>query len=345
MNKKISIIIPCYNVEKYVERCINSLINQTMDLKQMEFIFVNDASTDQTLDILLEYEKKYSDSMLVINSEENLRQGGARNIGLSYASGDYIGFVDSDDWVEHDMYEKLYDKAFKYDCDVVCCRYIRDDGSGKVNLNKKTNNEDMLIKIETDDDRSEFIATNIIGVAVWDKLYKREMIYNNNIVFPEKLAYEDGLWEPMIYLYVNKAYILEEILYHYYINTQSTVLKKNEEYHLDLLTINYLKWDEYNRRGVMEKYRQALEYDFIFSYYFTGIKLLFLRFDKVPFTKFLEIQNTIKKLIPEYKNNIYVEKYTPPLYQILLELIDKKISEEELELVAQNFRKISNNNK
>jgi glycosyltransferase involved in cell wall biosynthesis len=89
MNKKISIIIPCYNVEKYIERCIDSLINQTMNLDQMEFIFVNDASTDRTLDILLKYEKKYSDSIMVINSEENLRQGGARNIGLSYTNGDY----------------------------------------------------------------------------------------------------------------------------------------------------------------------------------------------------------------------------------------------------------------
>jgi glycosyltransferase involved in cell wall biosynthesis len=340
MKKLISIIIPCYNVEKYIERCIESLVNQTMNIDEMEFIFVNDASTDRTLDILLSYEKKYSNSVIVINSQENLRQGGARNIGLSYASGEYIGFVDSDDWVEYDMFEKLYDKAVKYNCDIVRCQSVRDDGSGSLLFNKKRDRKDTLIKIENEEERSEFIAANLISVSVWDKLYKREIIFKNQILFPEQLAYEDLFWGSIFYLYIDTAYILEENLYHYFINNESTVLQKNKEYHLDMLTVNYLKWEEYKKRGAVEKYKQAIEFDFINSYYLTGIKMLFLRFDQVPYDKFLEMQNTILKLIPDYEQNIYLEKYVTPFYQILIELIDKKVSMEELELIAENFRKL-----
>lgn len=351
MKKTISIIIPCYNVEKYIGRCIDSLIHQTMNIELLELIFINDASTDHTLDILLDFEKKYSDSIIVINNKVNLRQGGARNIGLQYASGDYIGFVDSDDWVEYDMYEKLYNKAIEYNCDIVYCQHIRDDGSektknnNKTKFNKKTGKEDILIKIENDSERSEFIASNIIGVDVWNKLYKKEIIINNNIVFPEKLAYEDLFWGSMFYLYIDTVYILEERLYHYFVNPKSTVLYKNEEYHFDMLTINYLKWEEYQRRGVIDKYRQALEYDFITTYYFTVIKMLFLRFDEVPYDKFIELQSNMINLVPNYKQNQYIIKHTSQYYQILLELIDKSISKEELELVAVNFREISRINK
>ena len=111
MAKKISIIIPCYMVEQYIDRCVNSLLNQSIGLENLELIFINDASPDLTLSKLLDYEQLYPESILIIDSKENMKQGGARNLGLMYASADYIGFVDSDDWVEPTMFEKLYAKA------------------------------------------------------------------------------------------------------------------------------------------------------------------------------------------------------------------------------------------
>lgn len=192
MEKKVSIIIPCYNVEKYIERCADSIINQTIGLDRLEVIFVNDASTDSTLEILLEYEKKYENNIIVINCLENGRQGTARNIGLKYATGEYIGFVDSDDWIETDMYELLYEKAEKYECDIVHCRSIRDYGT--TNYKREKDAEDSLIVIENDEERNEFIASAIIGVGVWDKLYKRSIVFDNNICFPEKVTYEDISW-------------------------------------------------------------------------------------------------------------------------------------------------------
>ena len=97
MQPLISVIIPCYNVSKYLDRCMDSLLKQTIGYNKLELIFINDASTDNTLDMLLGYEEKYPDTVLVINLEENKKQGFARNLALEYATGKYIGYVDSDD--------------------------------------------------------------------------------------------------------------------------------------------------------------------------------------------------------------------------------------------------------
>ena len=125
MVKKISIIVPCFNVSEYINRCLKSLVNQTIGIENIEIILVDDASTDNTLELLESWEKEYSESIMVITYEENLRQGGARNVGLEYASGEYIGFVDADDWVEEDFYEEAYSIAKKGDYDVVRGKFER----------------------------------------------------------------------------------------------------------------------------------------------------------------------------------------------------------------------------
>ena len=118
----ISVIIPVYNVARYLQRCIDSLIAQTISDK-IELIFVNDASPDNCLEILRENERRYPDKITVIDSAENLSQGGARNLGMLRAKGEYIGFVDSDDFVSPSMYQKLYDKAVSSDADAVFIQY------------------------------------------------------------------------------------------------------------------------------------------------------------------------------------------------------------------------------
>lgn len=112
----VSIIVPCYQVEKYIRRCVDSIINQSIGFENIELILVDDASTDGTLEILRKYEKMYP-GIIVIECEKNGRQGTARNIGLQYATGKYIGFVDADDWIEPDMYEHMYLIAEEYSVD------------------------------------------------------------------------------------------------------------------------------------------------------------------------------------------------------------------------------------
>ena len=122
MKYKVSIIVPVYNVEKYIEECLDSLVNQT--LKDIEIICINDASLDNSLNILKNYKKKYPGLIKVIDLKKNVCLGGARNKGLDIARGEYISFVDSDDYVDVNMCEKLYNHANKHEADIVQFNYV-----------------------------------------------------------------------------------------------------------------------------------------------------------------------------------------------------------------------------
>ena len=119
---KISIIIPVYNTEKYLKKCLDSIINQT--LKSLEIICIDDCSTDNSLNILKEYQLK-DKRIKIIEQKENKGQGVARNLGLNIAEGEYIGFIDSDDWVDLNFFEKLYFAAKKYNSDVALAANVR----------------------------------------------------------------------------------------------------------------------------------------------------------------------------------------------------------------------------
>lgn len=118
---KVSIIVPVYNVEKYIRCCLDSLVNQTMS--NIEIICINDGSTDNSLEILEEYAKK--DDRIKIINQENKKQGAARNRGIEIAQGEFIGFVDSDDWVDLDYFEKLYTTALEYQSDVAVASVLK----------------------------------------------------------------------------------------------------------------------------------------------------------------------------------------------------------------------------
>lgn len=110
--KKVSVIIPCFNATKYLPKCFMSLVQQTIGIDQIELIFVDDASTDEdaTWNMLQEFERAYPESIMILKLEENMRQGGARNVALQYATGEYIAFVDADDFVAENFLLETYEK-------------------------------------------------------------------------------------------------------------------------------------------------------------------------------------------------------------------------------------------
>ncbi len=338
---KISVIVPCYNVSDYIERCMNSLLNQTIGFDNLELILVDDASTDNTLEKLKRYEKQYPNQIILIPCQKNGRQGTARNIGLQYATSPYIGYVDSDDWIEPDMYEKMYEKITTYDCDVVYCRHIRDDGTVQDGFEKQTGKQDTCILIEDDAQRGEFLVSDVIGVGVWDKLYKRELLINNQIVFPQKLAYEDICFGAMIYLYARKIYILEERLYHYYVNWESTVLQMDRPHHMDIFEVNEMKWQEYIQRDAYSRFPLAVQYDFVKSYYLAGLKMLLLRYTNPSYETFLKIRNRTKEVAGNYKENPYLQNAFSQVYEILLDLLDNDITEKEFHQLARMVKQIA----
>lgn len=207
----ISIIVPIYNTEKYIEKCIESLLNQTK--KELEFILINDGSTDNS-EILI---KKYNDKRIKYFKNNNQGIGKTRNFGIKQSTGKYIMFVDSDDYLSRDACEKLYNKAIKDDLDIVVCDFY------KVLKNKL---EEVKIShfSNTSVTKNEQLLLDI-NLSPWNKIYKTDLIKNNNIRFVENLKYEDAPFVIESLIKANKIGHVSNPLNYYVIheNSETTI--------------------------------------------------------------------------------------------------------------------------
>lgn len=343
MKKLISIIIPCYNVEKYIGRCVQSLVNQTIGIDNLELVFVNDASTDSTLECLSEWEKQYPESIMVIDCEENHKQGAARNIGLQYAGADYIGFVDSDDYVSEDMYEKLYEKVEEYHCDVAAGLFVREEKDGTIVMEAEPKaNGDKLVRIGTVEDRKRFLQEGLTG-GVWSKIYRKSLILDNGIYFPEDILYEDNYWGAFLNCVISSYYIINEPYYHYMVNEESTIMKKDATHHLDRLVIELMKVEEYKKRGLFEVFHDEIEYAFLQMYFINTIRILFVRFSEIPYDIIYAMQEHVKELFPDYGKNPYLHKL-PQLQMELLKIAAVPLDKEKIDILAGAYRKVLRDN-
>lgn len=282
---KVSIIIPCYNVEQYIDRCLESVVNQTIGLEHMEIILVNDASVDSTLCKLKLWEQQCPENIVLVTYDNNIRQGGARNIGLSYATGDFIGFVDSDDWIEPDMYEVLVNEMITGMYDVVRCQLIRDRDNGK----------------------EEEFAPEWGGIVTG--LYARTLIFEHDVYFPENISYEDNYWGDLLNCYVKSEYRISKPLYHYYVNVQSTVMERNQKTQLDRMKIETMLLDEYKARDFFEADNQQIFDDFLQRYYLNTWFIVFTRFDEIP-DILPEMVETFSFYFSDYKERISRKNFT-----------------------------------
>ena len=188
MAVKVSIIVPVYNVEKYLRKCLDSLVNQT--LKDIEIICINDGSTDDSLNILQEYAREHHN--VVVIDQENQGVSIARNNGINKAQGDYIGFVDPDDWVEPDMFKILYEKAVKTGVDIVECDYrMVFENSTKIKNRTLFGSLHTWKKFPIACGKIfdwKYVKTQVFNglrCMVWNRLYKRSLIFDNNLTFPD----------------------------------------------------------------------------------------------------------------------------------------------------------------
>lgn len=192
MNPKVSVIVPIYNVEKYLNKCVDSIINQS--LRDIEIILVDDGSTDNSGEIADTYAQK--DRRVKVIHKENGGQGSARNYGIEVAQGKYIGFVDSDDWIDLNMYEELYIAAEKENADIaVCNRKVFDENN---NLRTIVNVSERIIEINKVN-TVDYVIERLFyphTVVVYNKIFKKSIIYNNNISFKEvkEVGSEDTLF-------------------------------------------------------------------------------------------------------------------------------------------------------
>ncbi|MGG0716046.1 glycosyltransferase [Robertmurraya massiliosenegalensis] len=208
---KVSIIIPVFNSEKFINRCMESVLNQTME--DIEIIVVNDGSTDRSFEILTKLEEEF-DHIILLN-QENSGQAIARNRAIQQATGDYLVFVDSDDFIERNMVEQMYSEAIKNKVDIVICNWNRVDVTGDVIENKDHSEYDH--KIMTREEILRLFLCHdheLVEGFSFNKLIKRSILVENQITYPN-MAYEDI---PMIFSIltkINTCLYLNQILYHY----------------------------------------------------------------------------------------------------------------------------------
>lgn len=264
MKPKVSIIVPVYNAERYIDKCITSILNST--LKEIEVILINDGSKDNSEKIIDEYAQK--DLRVKTIHQENRGPAAARNSGIKAARGKYIGFVDSDDTIESTMFYKLYNLAIKNNTQVAMCGYneinINDNKSVKVttrldNRRKYINKEikESIIKTFTKDPNYGFFS-------LWNKIYLREWLLNTGMLMDEKRFHgEDWLFNINVFLNLDSFICTDEVLYNYIrVNNESLMVKYRENQFdlfldgrlkvLSLIPNDLIDFDNFNRNFVME---------------------------------------------------------------------------------------------
>jgi glycosyltransferase involved in cell wall biosynthesis len=207
----ISVIVPVYNVEEHLEECLNSIIKQT--LRNIEIICVNDGSKDRSGKLLEEYQVK--DNRIIIINKENGGLSSARNAGMKIATGEYIGYVDSDDWIDSDFFEKLYTKAKKYSADIAMANmkifYTNGDKAQDSSYISKIIDKIKPDTIESVDDRKKVIETCV----VWNKIFLKKFLENHSFTFYEGLLWEDSPFTTMTVIKANKLCLVRDVYYHW----------------------------------------------------------------------------------------------------------------------------------
>lgn len=307
---KLSVIVPVYNVEEYLPKCLDSLVNQT--LKDMEIIIVNDESPDNSQDIIDEYAKKYKN--IVALKKKNGGLSSARNYGMKYAKGEYITFVDSDDWVNKEMYSKMYAKAQESDFDIVACdiNYVYPDRSESVYTDPKS---------DTTDIRKVFID---LYPTVCTKIFKKELFTKNKLEFKSGVWYEDVEMMYRLLPYVKSIGVIHEAFYEYLQREKSITSTVSPKIYDYINNFNGII-DYYKEKKLYDKYYKELEYAYVRYVYATFIKTC-LSYDKKEYLKAVdEAIKNVHEHFPKYRRNKYFYKSKKGLYLVMFNKLIAKV--------------------
>lgn len=336
---KISVIIPCYNVEKYIDTCMNSLLNQTIGLENLEIILVDDCSTDNTVEKLKEYEASYPENIMLILCEENGRQGTARNIGLQYTSGDYISYVDSDDWVRRDMYEILTGIIKETNCDVVqfthngFTKYEEDKPLGSISY--ETYDVDSIEKR-----RKLLLDGHIFNESCWRKIYKKSMLDEAQVKYAEKVSYEEPLFTYPLKFFVNRVCILDSPLYCYRYNEAGTTANymQNPSKILEHLQVQMDVYNIVRSYDCYKYFKHEIDLYFIHTYFCEQFYFMKYRGFTFPLPLFKYSAKQLEATLPDWRNNPYLKTVGMAEEVTLLNLIDelKDVPDEKAQEIINN---------
>ena len=284
----ISVIVPIYNAEKFINKCVDSLLSQTK--RELEFILINDGSTDKTHEIL----SSYKDKRIKYFKNKNQGIGKTRNFGIEKATGKYLMFVDSDDYLEPTACEELYTKATTTKADVVVCDFYKVYDNGHTEKIKLSSFEPVKLK----DNPNILIDINL---APWNKLYKTKLIKDNKIKFVEGIKYEDAPFVSEALDKATKIAKLDSYLNYYVIhgNSETTVRDKRI---FDILKIVDIIRKYFKNKAYMNDVVDKLTVRIITNYNIQQRN----QKDKSVGMEFIDTAfDYLKKEVPDYKNNKY----------------------------------------
>ena len=304
---KLSIIVPVYNMEAddKLNFCLDSLISQNLD--DYEIIAVDDASTDSSFEIMKSYEQKHPELVRAVHSDVNKHQGGAKNIGIRQAKGEWIGFIDADDWIDPDMYKKLLEKADQTGAGVVGCDYVMvNDHTYEIKGTVEANSRDDQTG-ELDHDKKASLILD--GGSLCVKIFKRQTIIDNELFFPEDIFYEDNAMSDGYLLTAGRFEYIKEPLYYYYQHDTSTVHSFSERRCEDRMVAGRMIIDEAKRLGFFDEFKEEIEFKFTQLFY---VNTLFtympcVRPARMGFVK--KMSEEMRDRFPDFqKNRYYLER-------------------------------------
>lgn len=252
---KVSVIVPVYNTESYLRDCIDSLVNQT--LEDIEIFLVDDGSTDSSAVIIKEYAEKFPNKIKAFY-KENGGQASARNLALLHAQGEYLGFVDSDDWVDLDMYEEMYTKAKEENADIVIC-----------------DTTDHYPVHDVYHHASTFTDKFKVTPSACNKIFRREFVGDTN--FPVGLWYEDFEFTTKNLMLTENISVIHKSFYHCHCREVSTMTNNNAQKNMDIITVLNNLSEFVSKNNLTEKYSDVLEYLYIEHILITTVNRLQLQ--------------------------------------------------------------------
>ncbi|MCR4584385.1 MAG: glycosyltransferase [Lachnospiraceae bacterium] len=343
-NHRISVIVPCYNCAESIMGTWRSLCAQTIGINELECIFVDDASTDNgaTWCALLQIEKEAPESVVIIHLDENMHQGGARNVGISYATGKYLQFLDADDELEPEACKTLYDHAEKTNADVIMfnhlfCTAHEVRSSGVVS-------EDEVYDIRTKEDRIPFLNATLVTYGCTNKFYRMELIRKCRARFAEHVIYEEPLFVYPCFLYAGRVALLNKTLYRYILHQDSTVTSKLGRRLLDHPSVQ-LQLLAYcmEHEEIYKEYRDVIGLYFLWSYYCETLCFAAEHSDAILSLEYFRgMQDVCLKFVPDWRKNPEIQKVSEGVRRVL-ETMEKPVENEAQlwELVAAVCNKLS----
>ena len=308
--KRVSVIIPCHNAVQWLPKCFLSLVNQSMGMNDIELIFVDDASEDagRTWEMLQDFERAYPESIMAIQLAENMRQGGARNVALTYATGEYIAFVDADDFVREDFLKKAYEIARSTDADMVQFEYeLYTERLGNVPSGRKIERESICL--ENIAQRQRFVVEEKITYGCWNKLYRRELIARAGVKYAEHVIYEEPLFVYPLLFFGKRFEIVPDVFYYYRQNLTGTMrsdmkqletLKMHAQVQLDVW--NFMKTTEF-----WQDYYEEIKLYFLHTYLYETLLFAAQREFSLPESFIRELTDTVKSEVSDYTSSQYAE--------------------------------------